>query len=56
MKFPTQHVKRKGAKYVVHRDGATTWHTSGANNSVSNTIVHKSVSDAKEYLRQFVGS
>lgn len=50
MKFPTQNTNPKGKPYKVHRDGNTTWLTTGERNAVSETIVHKTRAKAKNYM------
>jgi hypothetical protein len=52
MKFRTQHIAVKGRDgYNLHRDGNTTWRTSGmVGNNISHTTVHPSVAAAKREL------
>ena len=54
MKFRTQHRKfiygERGISAEAHRDGNVTWVTSGPNGTVSNTIRHEFVSQAKAFM------
>lgn len=50
MKFKTQHINPKGKPYKVHRDGNTTWLTTGDRNAVSEVTQHATRAKAAAYM------
>ena len=52
MKFNTQHIRVTSGhdNYQLHRDGKTTWKTTGNALAAFDVVVHTSVSSAKKLL------